>query len=349
MADSHTSTCAPWERHDTERASFWTSSGNHLLTDRQRADLVRKGLSFFPYKKTLYKTHVTEVYRVGVHIGHWYIVKRYDVGALSRYQKKKAQDEVCIHAGLCGHPNVIGFYGAFTSARYMHMLMEYASKGDLYRLLVLNGTHNNSKRSNNGAGKRKDLNLPEHIAALVVAQLVDVMIHLHDSHVMHRDIKPENVLVDGDYNLRLTDFGLSIDTRHNKPNSRVGTLDYIAPEVLSSKTAPVEHQQQQQYDERADVWALGVLTYELLLGFCPFSARTEADTVRCILDEDMFVPSCLSSAAASFLKKTIHKDPRARPTMRELATDTPWLENAKTEYEYRETVVPFMRAAFEHR
>lgn len=84
--------------------------------------------------------------------------------------------------------------------------------------------------------------------------------HLHSLNVLHRDIKPENILLGDDGEVKLADFGWSVVCSKGRRNTICGTLDYLAPEMLSGGG----------YDHRVDIWSLGVLCYELLFGKPPF-------------------------------------------------------------------------------
>lgn len=91
--------------------------------------------------------------------------------------------------------------------------------------------------------------------------------YTHSKGIIHRDIKPENILMDVNGSLKLADFGWSNFFMPNSKDLRetfCGTLDYIAPEMLEKK---------HKHDHNVDIWAVGVLTYELLTGMAPFSPR----------------------------------------------------------------------------
>lgn len=112
-------------------------------------------------------------------------------------------------------------------------------------------------------------------AKYVVVPFLSTLAHLHASGIIHRDIKPENILVTDSGSLQLADFGLSIRSENDAPVTRVGTLDYMAPEVVNCprKRNPQDwkHRTDLHYTAAVDVWALGVLVYELCLGEPPFS------------------------------------------------------------------------------
>ena len=89
------------------------------------------------------------------------------------------------------------------------------------------------------------------------------MEYLHGKGIIHRDIKPENLLIDGKGHLKLADFGWSNYFKSDAQRTTFcGTLDYLAPEMVESG---------HQHDHMVDIWAVGVLVYELLTGKSPFS------------------------------------------------------------------------------
>ena len=73
--------------------------------------------------------------------------------------------------------------------------------------------------------------LEAHVIKNVMAPFLTAICHLHTKGILHRDIKPENILLTGQGEIKVADFGLAIDTIREKPMSRVGTLDYMPPEV----------------------------------------------------------------------------------------------------------------------
>jgi calcium-dependent protein kinase len=97
---------------------------------------------------------------------------------------------------------------------------------------------------------------------------------MHANNIVHRDLKPENVLLERNkdyYMIKLIDFGTAYMRAPGEEylRDRIGTPYYIAPEVLSTK-----------YDEKCDLWSLGVICFQLLSGFKPFEGKTDQDVFK---------------------------------------------------------------------
>ena len=157
------------------------------------------------------------------------------------------REEVEIQARL-KHPRVLRLYGYFHDEKRVYLVTELAPNGELFKLL------------------QKEKRFDEPQVARWISQIADALAFLHRHHVVHRDIKPENILLDADNNAKVADFGWSTVTAH-KRSTFCGTLDYLAPEMLG-----------ESYDHRVDIWSLGVLMFELLVGKAPFDAPETEQT-----------------------------------------------------------------------
>ena len=116
---------------------------------------------------------------------------------------------------------------------------------------------------------RQVTRFPEERARFYTIQVAMALGHLHSKHIIYRDLKPENILMDEDGYICLTDFGLAKVLEGNQQAySFCGTPDYLAPEILVERghSFPV------------DWWALGILTYEMIVGFPPFYTGTQNNT-----------------------------------------------------------------------
>ncbi|KAJ1919466.1 spindle assembly checkpoint kinase [Mycoemilia scoparia] len=140
------------------------------------------------------------------------------------------------------HPNILRLYGYFHDEKRIYLILEYAAQGEMYKLLQKKGYFTE----------------PE--AANYIAQMAHALKYLHSKHVIHRDIKPENLLLDAEGRLKIADFGWSVHSPNNRRVTQCGTLDYLPPEMVESR----------DHNETVDLWSLGVLTYEFLVGTPPF-------------------------------------------------------------------------------
>jgi serine/threonine protein kinase len=120
--------------------------------------------------------------------------------------------------------------------------------------------------------------------------------YLHKKHVIHRDIKPENILVGIHGEIKISDFGWSVHAPNNRRKTLCGTLDYLPPEMIK----PGNHDN--YYTDKVDLWSLGVLTYEFLVGEAPFE-DTPVMTHRRIARGEMTVPNFVSPEAKDLIKR----------------------------------------------
>jgi aurora kinase len=191
--------------------------------------------------------------------------------------QKQVRREIEIQSNL-RHPNVLRLYGHFHDSKRIFLILEFAGRGELYKHL------------------RKEHRFPEWKAAQYIAQMAAALKYLHKKHVMHRDIKPENILVGIHGEIKISDFGWSVHAPNNRRQTMCGTLDYLPPEMLKPGS------QDNYYSEKVDLWSLGVLTYEFLVGEAPFE-DTPVMTQRRIARADMSVPSFVSPEAKDLIKR----------------------------------------------
>lgn len=163
------------------------------------------------------------------------------------------------------HPNVVAVFDQGTDGPYVFLAMEYVSGCTLRDLL----------RERGALQPRAALDILEPVlAALGTA---------HRAGFVHRDMKPENVLIGDDGRVKVADFGLvrSVDSVTNTTGSVLGTVSYLAPEQIENGVA----------DTRVDVYACGVVLYEMLTGSKPHTGGTPAQVLYQHLNEDVPPPS----------------------------------------------------------
>jgi len=146
------------------------------------------------------------------------------------------------------HPHIIKLYSHFEDEEDFCLIMEYASRGQLYSFIK----------------KQKKLN--QISAKQYIKEIISALKYLHslDPPIIHRDIKPENILIDSNGNCKLCDFGFAIfENELNKVDDKenyCGTAEYLAPEILNNLPQ----------SKNVDIWALGILLFEMLTGRTPF-------------------------------------------------------------------------------
>ena len=134
----------------------------------------------------------------------------------------------------------------------IYLILEFAQRGELYKDL------------------QKLKRFSDERSAYYIGSLAASLNYCHDKNVIHRDIKPENLLVDGKGEVKIADFGWSVHAPSSKRHTLCGTLDYLPPEMVEG----------QPHDKKVDVWSLGVLAYEFLVGNPPFEAQGHSETYR---------------------------------------------------------------------
>jgi aurora kinase len=182
------------------------------------------------------------------------------------------QREIEIQSNL-RHPNILQLLGYFYDSKRIFLILEYAAKGELYKHL------------------QRETRFPEWKAAQYIAQMAAALQFLHKKHVIHRDIKPENILLGIHGELKIADFGWSVHAPGDRRTTQCGTLDYLPPEIVNYTS----------YNSKVDLWSLGVLMYEFLVGQAPFEdskVLTYKRIVRC----EMTIPNHVSPEAKDLIK-----------------------------------------------
>ncbi|KAK4530255.1 hypothetical protein CCYA_CCYA03G1112 [Cyanidiococcus yangmingshanensis] len=182
------------------------------------------------------------------------------------------------------HPNILRLFGYFHDETRVFLILEYAGRGELYRELQRCGRFS------------------ERRTATYIAQLAHALHYCHNKHVIHRDIKPENLLLGIYGELKIADFGWSVHAPQSRRNTLCGTLDYLPPEMVEGSP----------HDAHVDIWSLGVLTYEFLVGNPPFEAQSHEETYRRIARVDLRFPPGVSTGARDLIRRLLVRDPAQR-------------------------------------
>jgi CRP-like cAMP-binding protein len=152
--------------------------------------------------------------------------------------------------------------------------------------------------------------LEPRVALMIARGVASGLAAVHAAGMIHRDVKPSNVLLRADGQPVLTDFGLSAAlaesqerARLTPPDTLVGTADYLAPEAVLGRTI----------DGRLDLYALGVVLYEMLAGYVPFAGRDSLQTLRAQVEEhEPALPASIPAGARMVVERALQKDPDKR-------------------------------------
>ena len=170
-------------------------------------------------------------------------------------------------------PWIVELKASFQEGDYLYLVMEYCPGSDLMNVLI-----------------KKNI-LTENEAKFYMVELVLAIESIHKLDCIHRDIKPDNILIDSDGHIKLSDFGLSKISEnifylnnninknnlihlHNKNYSYVGTVFYVAPEILKNEG----------YGPEVDWWSLGNVFFEMLVGYAPFCSNKEKDAYKKVMN-----------------------------------------------------------------
>ncbi|MFP8885138.1 Stk1 family PASTA domain-containing Ser/Thr kinase [Streptomyces mangrovi] len=195
-------------------------------------------------------------------------------------------------AARLSHPNVVGVFDQGEDGGYVYLAMEYVQGCTLRDVL----------RERGALQPRAALDVLEAVLAALGAA--------HLAGLVHRDVKPENVLIGDDGRVKVADFGLvrAVGSQTSvSTGSVLGTVSYLAPEQIEHGTT----------DARADVYACGVVLYEMLTGSKPHAGGTPAQVLHQHLHQDVPAPSAavpdLAPALDDLVARTAARDPGRRP------------------------------------
>ena len=222
-------------------------------------------------------------------------------------------NEIEIHSRL-NHKNIITLYNKYENDTDIYLIMEFANKGNLYNLL-----------------QRKKY-FKEKEAYFYFKQVVDAIYYLHSYNIIHRDIKPENLLLSDNHDennsnnnlnnknnniiLKLCDFGWCtlLSNNNDHRNTICGTVEYMAPEILNNE----------EYNKGIDIWALGILLYELCHGYSPFNnennnKKNKINIIEKKIKESNFIiKDELSFECKDLINKCLIKDLNKRITIEDI-------------------------------
>lgn len=189
------------------------------------------------------------------------------------------------------HPGIVTLHYTFQDEASLYFVIDFAEYGELLTMI------------------RKLGSLSENCAKYYMCQLIDAVDFMHSRGVIHRDLKPENILVNSDRKIMITDFGAAKvlnlgengdviqDDESFQKGSFVGTAEYVSPELLKFNKCGFE----------SDIWALGCILYQFIVGVPPFKGKTEYLTFEKIVSlqyswPNYFIPELVKDLVSNLLK-----------------------------------------------
>jgi serine/threonine protein kinase len=249
-----------------------------------------------------------------------FATKRIEKRRFTRNEKAKKylDNEINILKEI-NHPNIVKLYDIKDTSQYIYLVTEYCNGGGLSDCLE------------EYQQKNKNKPFPETIVQYLMKQIVSALSYLHNKKILHRDIKLDNILVNFDNEedkknlnmlkakVKMIDFGFA---RHLKNEelafSTLGSPINMDPGILR-KLNKMEHSNEYGYDEKADIWSLGTICYEMLIGKCTFEAESMKDLVNKVERGDYLLPATLSEEAVSFLNCMLQYDFKKRFSAEQLS------------------------------
>ena len=215
------------------------------------------------------------------------------------------------------HPNIIKLYEVHETTQYHYLVMELCNGGGLSECLDY-------------YQKKYKKAFPEEVVQYLMRQIVSAINYLHKKNILHRDIKLDNILVNFDTEedkknknmlkatVKIIDFGFA---RHLKSGdltySTLGSPINMDPGILR-KLNKMENSRNYGYDQKADIWSLGTICYEMLIGKCTFDAESMRELLTKVESGNYFLPTTLSKEAVSFLNGMLQYDLKKRLSSEQL-------------------------------
>ncbi|XP_049599825.1 serine/threonine-protein kinase BRSK2 isoform X1 [Syngnathus scovelli] len=259
-----------------------------------------------PYRleKTLGKGQ-TGLVKLGVHCitGQKVAIKIVNREKLSESVLMKVEREIAI-LKLIEHPHVLKLHDVYENNKYLYLVLEHVSGGELFDYLVKKGR------------------LTPKEARKFFRQIISALDFCHSYSICHRDLKPENLLLDEKNNIRIADFGMaSLQVGDSLLETSCGSPHYACPEVIRGE----------KYDgRRADVWSCGVILFALLVGALPFDHDNLRQLLEKVKSGVFHMPHFIPPDCQALLKGMIEVNPDKRLTLEAIQIHA-WYQSGRNE------------------
>ena len=234
-------------------------------------------------------------------------------------EEKEILNEIEILKKL-DHPKILKIIDFYSKVKKYYIITEYCPEGELFNEIIKVGRFDEGQ------------------TAFIINQILKAISYCHRNQIIHRDIKPENIMItkrekNGCLQVKLIDFGTAkIFEKGQSENRYVGSSYYMAPEVLKRK-----------YDEKCDLWSIGVIFYILLTGRPPFDGNDDEEILKNVeigvYDKTTYPFPSLSSYAKDLINKLLQYDAKKRISAEE-ALEHPWFKTAEFKKKDKVNTIP---------
>ena len=217
------------------------------------------------------------------------------------------------------HPNIVRFEDLKKTKKHFYIVMEYCNGGELSKALEKYQIKYNKPFS-------------QEIVQHLMRQIIDAFKYIHSKKIIHRDIKLDNILLTFDNeqdkenldmmkaNVKIIDFGFACQiSKSGLQYSTLGSPINMDPIILKKLNSTGKKSRQLGYDQKADIWSLGTICYEMLIGKSAFDAEDMDELVSKIENGTYSVPTNLSKEVISFLNGMLQYDSSARLNSQQLS------------------------------
>ena len=234
-------------------------------------------------------------------------------------EEKEILNEIEILKKL-DHPKILKIIDFYSKVKKYYIITEYCPEGELFNEIIKMGRFDEGQ------------------TAFIINQILKAISYCHRNQIIHRDIKPENIMItkrekNGCLQVKLIDFGTAkIFEKGQSENRYVGSSYYMAPEVLKRK-----------YDEKCDLWSIGVILYILLTGRPPFDGNDDEEILKNVeigvYDKTSYPFPSLSSYAKDLINKLLQYDAKKRISAEE-ALEHQWFKTAEFKKKDKVNTIP---------
>lgn len=238
--------------------------------------------------------------------------KKYAIKSIDKFflDKLNKSHEALIEKEMLSkldHKYLMKLIACFQNSQKLFFLMDYYKNGTLLDII-----------NNNGI-------LPKQIAIFYLSQLLSVLEYFQQKHIAHRDLKPNNILIDDNKHIKVIDFATCvyigkvydkttkqfITKEGNNINNDdiIGTVEYASPEMLNNKV---------ENEKSCDIWALGVIMYQMFHGFTPFKGNCHNDIVANIKEGSYTMREDLDKSCKDLIDKLLQYDVDKRIGMKDI-------------------------------